>query len=245
MKEYKATGYILSRRNLKDSDRIITIFTLEYGKISLIAKGIKKPKAKLQSQLEPLAEVRFRYLGSGAIPILVGAQALSANQYFSVDMDRRISALFISEIMDLISIEGQPNKELYSLYKTCLLDLLETKKVLLSVVYSMINIMKLSGIEPSIDNLKDNSSAYFDYDDGTVSSQIGGNKASRVSIESAKLWMICLKYHKRTVDNLAVDQLVLNESFMVLSEYFQYHYAKRLKSIKVLINSTNLLQPSA
>lgn len=245
MKEHNTTGFILSRRNLKDSDKIITVFTLEFGKVSLIAKGVKKPKAKLQSQLEPLAEVRFRYLGSGSIPILVGAQALSANQYFSVDMDRRISALFISEIMDLISLEGQPNKELYLLYKTCLQNLLETKKVLLSVIYSMINIMKLSGIEPRIDKLKANPDAFFDFDEGTVSSQIGGNKSSRISAESAKLWMVCLKYHKKTVDNLAVDQSVLNESFMVLADYLQYHYAKKLKSIKVLINSTNLLQPSA
>ena len=105
--------------------------------------------------------------------------------------------------------------------------------------------MKLSGIEPSIDNLNGSTGAYFDYDEGTVSSKIGGNKSSHISIESAKLWMVCLKYHKKTVDNLAVDTSVLNESFMVLVEYFQYHYAKRLKSIKVLINSTNILQPSA
>ena len=245
MKENKATGYILVRRNIKDSDKIITVFTREFGKISVIAKGIKKPKAKLQSQLEPLVEVRFRYLGSGSIHVLVGAQAVTASNYFNADMNTRVSALFITEIMDLISVEGQANKELYSLYKTFLNDLLKTKKVLIGVIYCMLNIMKLSGVEPNIDSLKGHSGAYFDYDEGTVTPRVGGNKYSHISSDSAKLWMVCLKYHKKTVDNLAVSQPVLSESFLVLVDYFQYHYAKKIKSAKVLINTTNLLQASA
>ena len=59
MKQNEYIGYVISRNNINDSDRIITIFTHELGKKSFIAKGIRKPKAKLQSQLEPLVESKF------------------------------------------------------------------------------------------------------------------------------------------------------------------------------------------
>lgn len=66
--EYKYTGIILSKRDVGEADRLCTIYTLEGGKIKSIAKGVRKPHAKLASALEniTLADVtieRTRGLG--------------------------------------------------------------------------------------------------------------------------------------------------------------------------------------
>jgi DNA repair protein RecO (recombination protein O) len=66
--EYKYTGIILSKRDVGETDRICTIYTLEGGKIRSIAKGVRKAHAKLASVLEniTLADitiVRTRGLG--------------------------------------------------------------------------------------------------------------------------------------------------------------------------------------
>ena len=50
--EYKYTGIILNKRDIGESDRIYTIYTLEAGKIRSIAKGIRKSQAKLSGALE-------------------------------------------------------------------------------------------------------------------------------------------------------------------------------------------------
>lgn len=245
MKQFEATGYVLNRRSLKDSDRILTVFTQESGKISLIAKGIKKPKAKLQSQIEPLVEIKFRFLGAGKLPVLVGAQALGPNTYFNSSMELRLIALLATEILGLITIEGQSNEELYKLYKLSLESMLSSKKLLLELVYLLINMMKLSGIEPHVEGTPKNAKLYFDYDEGTVATKIGDHKYSLISPDVAKLWMICTKYHKQTVLRLRLDPKTLDEATNLLIEYLQYHYGKKIKSYKVVINSTNLLQASA
>ena len=50
--EYKYTGIILRKRNIGETDRIYDIYTAEQGKISAIARGVRKPQAKLAGHLE-------------------------------------------------------------------------------------------------------------------------------------------------------------------------------------------------
>jgi len=52
--EYRYTGIILNKRNIGETDRMYTIFTREGGKIRTLAKGVRKPHAKLASSLETL-----------------------------------------------------------------------------------------------------------------------------------------------------------------------------------------------
>jgi DNA repair protein RecO (recombination protein O) len=68
--EYKYTGIILSKRDVGETDRICTIYTLEGGKIRSLAKGVRKPHAKLASSLEniTLADITIvRTKGMGKI----------------------------------------------------------------------------------------------------------------------------------------------------------------------------------
>ena len=50
--EYKYAGIILKKRNVGETDRILTIYTLENGKVRSLAKGVRKPHAKLAASLE-------------------------------------------------------------------------------------------------------------------------------------------------------------------------------------------------
>ncbi len=50
--EHKYTAIILNKKDIGETDRIYTIYTLEQGKISAIARGVRKPQAKLASGLE-------------------------------------------------------------------------------------------------------------------------------------------------------------------------------------------------
>lgn len=66
--DYKYQGIILNKKDVAETDRIYTIYTLESGKIRVLGKGVRRPMAKLAGHLEPLtfAEVfvaRTRGLG--------------------------------------------------------------------------------------------------------------------------------------------------------------------------------------
>lgn len=66
--EYKYTAIILNKKNVGETDRLYVLYTLEGGKISSIAKGVRKPQAKLAASLENITMadvcvVRSRGLG--------------------------------------------------------------------------------------------------------------------------------------------------------------------------------------
>lgn len=50
--EYKYTGIILNKRDIGETDRIYNFYTLEQGKISAIARGVRKAQSKLAGHLE-------------------------------------------------------------------------------------------------------------------------------------------------------------------------------------------------
>ncbi|MFZ2978199.1 MAG: DNA repair protein RecO, partial [Candidatus Magasanikiibacteriota bacterium] len=63
---------VLSRRDFREADQIISLYTLEKGKMEILARGIKKITSKNSAHLEPFslveAEIIFgkelNYLGA-------------------------------------------------------------------------------------------------------------------------------------------------------------------------------------
>ncbi|MGH9416958.1 MAG: DNA repair protein RecO [Terriglobales bacterium] len=57
----QALAFVLRTYPLKESDKIVSFFTREYGKRRGVARGARRPKSKFGSTLEPLSEVRVQY----------------------------------------------------------------------------------------------------------------------------------------------------------------------------------------
>lgn len=55
MQVFQTEAIILRRTNYGEADRILTLLTSEKGKLSAIAKGVRKPKSKLAGGLELFA----------------------------------------------------------------------------------------------------------------------------------------------------------------------------------------------
>ena len=49
---FKTEGVIIKRRNFGEADRIVTIYTRDYGKVTAIAKGVRRPRSKKAGHLE-------------------------------------------------------------------------------------------------------------------------------------------------------------------------------------------------
>jgi len=52
MNSYTTSGIVLNRINFGEADRILTVLTPDYGKLRLIAKGVRKEKSKLAGGIE-------------------------------------------------------------------------------------------------------------------------------------------------------------------------------------------------
>lgn len=124
----KAEGIILSRKNIGEADRIVTVFTKEYGKMRLMAKGIRKTASRRAPYLEIFAHVRIViHMGKGMESITevtpVGAQDLLRN-----DLERISVAYFYCELINHLLPEKQEHRDVFVLLRDAL-DHLRTCEV--------------------------------------------------------------------------------------------------------------------
>jgi DNA repair protein RecO len=75
VKQLISKGIILSRTDYGEADRIITILTPEYGKLRLIAKGVRKSKSKLAGGIELFSVSDIGFInGRGEVGTLVSSR---------------------------------------------------------------------------------------------------------------------------------------------------------------------------
>ena len=59
MGTYLIQGLILKHKDYREADRLITIYSREYGKITALARGTRKISSKLAGSLEPFTLADF------------------------------------------------------------------------------------------------------------------------------------------------------------------------------------------
>lgn len=80
---------VLRRTDYGEADRIVSFLTPELGKISVLAKGVRKPASKLAAGIEPLALVKITTRkGKGELYALTSAQMHTSWGRIIEDYDR-------------------------------------------------------------------------------------------------------------------------------------------------------------
>ena len=69
-----APGYILHHYPYRDTSRILEVLTRDAGRLSIFARGVRGPKAKLASELQPFRLLLLSWSGKGDAPMLSGAE---------------------------------------------------------------------------------------------------------------------------------------------------------------------------
>jgi DNA repair protein RecO (recombination protein O) len=67
-------GYILHHRPWRDTSRILEVLTREHGRLTLFARGVRGPTAKLSPVLQPFQLLLLSWSGRGEAPQLTGAE---------------------------------------------------------------------------------------------------------------------------------------------------------------------------
>lgn len=117
---YAATGIVLRREDVFEWDRRYTLYTREHGKLVLIGKGTRRPRAKLAAHCEPFAEVAFEIARGRQVDRVTFARAMRTNEVFSVYHARMVLASFLCEAVDALTKPGHADPPAYDLLRDAL-----------------------------------------------------------------------------------------------------------------------------
>jgi DNA repair protein RecO (recombination protein O) len=114
-RNYQTRGIILRQTKLGEFDKIVTIYTPEFGKLKAVAKGACRPKSKLGGNVEPLTYSLMSLAKGRNLDIITQSQAINGFQDLKSDLRRIACGFYILELIDSFTVEGNDNRPLFDL----------------------------------------------------------------------------------------------------------------------------------
>jgi len=122
---YSSEAIILARKDYGEADRILVVYTKDYGKVSLIAKGVRKLKSKKRGSLEVFSQIKFGAARGKGLDIMTEVNTINSFS-FRKNLAKVSLAYFFVESVGRLTKDEETNEELFGLL-TKSLGLLENK----------------------------------------------------------------------------------------------------------------------
>jgi DNA repair protein RecO (recombination protein O) len=97
---YKTQGIIIKRINSGEFDRLLTVYTNDFGKILVRAKAIRKSQSKLKGHLELFFQSHLLIAPGKNLDIVTGAETIERFPGLHQQLPCLAAAYYLSEIID-------------------------------------------------------------------------------------------------------------------------------------------------
>jgi DNA repair protein RecO (recombination protein O) len=234
MKQIECMGYILARHNLGENDRIYSLFSQDDGKVSFVAKGIKKSSAKLSGQLQPFACIKLRLIKGKNLDILVGAQIAKHYDLLSVSMEAIGVGYRMIEMIARCLAENQPSLPAFKLFEQCCQALMDGINPQLVNQYFSVRFLDIMGSQPDFEHVNPTPQYYLDYDSGHIVANRPSAHYGIVPEKVIKLWRLVLHKDLKTLSRISNLEDILHTANMLIEKHYEFHYNVRFKSKQII-----------
>src|SRR5258708_2535009 len=105
MPAYPATALVIHRLDLGEHDRVLTLFTRELGKLSAIAKGVRRATSRLSGATELFTSSRMLLATARTFDIVTQCEIQNAFVSLRSDLQRVTRATYLCELLDKLTGE--------------------------------------------------------------------------------------------------------------------------------------------
>lgn len=158
----RSNGIVISKKEVEEADRYITVFMEDFGKVSTLIKGIRKSKRRDKTAVDLLSLTDFTFYKKGENFIVSDFLSLRNYENIKSDIDKLNISFYIFSILNQVLVENGKNRKLYNLLEKSLEYLNKTsdkRKNLLLVGYFLYEVIKDEGLIPEN---QDSSLFFFD-----------------------------------------------------------------------------------
>lgn len=248
MSTISTSGILLRRIEYGDHDLIVTLLTLDYGKISLMAKYARKSKKRFAGTLELFSEMTLvaALPRKGGLPVLKEA---SLQQPFASIREQPLKTAYASYWTELVFSwleEGKPQQKIYRLLRYSLTELASGKTPGATSIVFQLYFLQFSGLSPNLKQcsrcrreLEKLRGDMFSFDlakgglvcQGCLSGQPMRHQLSRGTVKQL-LWIQASR--PGNASRLKFTDLAVKEGLQFLEAFVPYHLGREPKSLKFL-----------
>lgn len=235
--ELKTDALMLRAADYNEYDRILTLLSPGFGKITAGIKGVKKPAAKLKFAAQPFCFAEYILTRKGDKYTVINCSESESFYDLRTDICKFYAASAVCEAADALSFEGDECAEIFS---ACIKTLSEmcTGDEGLPLIKFLIFVLRKSGYEVSAENcalcgadLTGAEKLRFDMDAGAFTCYGCGTGAGASAVTYNVLRKIDGKTYKE--DMITADGI--KRALRLLREYFSYKLNIVFKSLSEYI----------
>lgn len=238
---HKGEGIIIRTIDYGETNKITTMFTREFGKLSLFARGAKKTRSRLSPVSQLFTYGNYLFFSGKGMGTLRQGEVIHAFRSLHEDVFRTAYAAYIAELLDKLTDEKESNPHLFELLAQSLHFMDEgTDAEVVSFIFET-KMLAVAGIRPEL-----NGCAHCGTKDGpfVFSVKEGGLLCLpckpydphhfQLSEASAKLLRLFLYMDIRRLGRVSLKKETKQEMKKILSAYYDEYAGISLKSKRFL-----------
>ncbi|NLN74702.1 MAG: DNA repair protein RecO [Armatimonadetes bacterium] len=151
MRTYSANGIVLRRIDLGEKDRILTIFTREYGKLSAVAKGSRRPGGRFGSVSEPFTYSKLMLSSGRDLDVLSQCEIKESFPHIRCDIANIAYGIYMLELVNAFLDKRQPNPDMFDTLLSAMYILESGTDPEITTRFFELQLLSILGYEPSVD----------------------------------------------------------------------------------------------
>ncbi len=112
---YTTSAIILKRTNAGETDRVVTVFSKEHGRMKVMAKGIRRVGSRRAAHLEVFSHVLLVLHKGKTWDLVTEATPIRTHAYLREHLTRVSHAYYLCELVDALLPERQEQPAVYQL----------------------------------------------------------------------------------------------------------------------------------
>lgn len=225
-------AYILHKRSYRETSSILEIFTKDYGRVSLMARGSRGKRSKVAGNLLLFTPLLVSWQGRGDLPYLKSAER--ADLKAPILKNRSLlSAMYLNELLMYLLHKDDVHTKIFEHYHHCLYALETEDEMEISLRRFELKLLELLGFGLSLNTeaengrpIQEDSSYNYFPEHGLV--KVRDNSTSALPSVSGGCLIALEQQHYHTI---AADSQYLSQVKQLLRHVIAHHLGhKKLKS---------------
>jgi DNA repair protein RecO (recombination protein O) len=244
-KEYQTEALIIKKIKLGEADRILTLYTTDYGKIEAVAKGIRRPKSKMAGHLELLTYSHLRLARGRNLDTIIGAQTVDSLMPLKNDLWLTSWGLYVCELITQFTAAHVPNLALFQLSLETLQRLAEANNSDLTLRYFELHLFEQTGYRPQLQEcvscraeLKPEVNIFCSSSGGILcpNCKFEHQDGFPISVDALKVLRLLQRSNFEVIRRLRINLELARELKGILENYIRYLLEREVKSAAWLDN---------
>ena len=234
---FHSDALILKNSDYRESDKLVTVFSREKGKIRAVARGVKKPRSSLRACVQPFCHTHLFFNQGKGLDSLTQGKLLHFFPNCREDFSRLLDAIYLIELLDKTTMERAALPELFDTALEVLTVLDDQGENPLLMRFFEVHLLVELGYHPELAHCVHcgqtvKSPTAFDLPQGGVvcsSCAAGSGSNFPLAADSLALFRFLTTASPAILNRIKPSPPALNQLELFLEKYLEYHLEQRFQ----------------